>query len=156
MDHQRLTDDHKQRFLALLRTTGNPSVAARGIGFSPSTLKRHRDADEEFATEWLEAQDEAADALEEEARRRAVEGVVREKWVGPADGGHFINEVSYSDTLLLALLKAKKPREYAQLSRTEVSGPEGADLPALDETALAARLASILALADARASGAKE
>lgn len=152
MDHQRLTDDHKQRFLALLRDTGNPSVAARGIGFSPSTLKRHREQDEAFAADWQEAVDEAADALEAEARRRAVSGVLREKCIGGGKDGKFIEELEYSDSLLLALLKANKPQKFADRSKTELTNPDNSLAPAADSE-IAVKLASILALAEARMKG---
>lgn len=149
-----VTEDHKTRFLEMLRKTGNPSVAARSIGFAPATMKRHREADAEFDREWHEAESEASDALEAEARRRAVEGVLREKCIGGGKDGKFIEEVEYSDQLLLALLKANKPEKFADRSKTEVSNPDGSLAPQNDRE-LAVRLASFLALAQARAQEAK-
>lgn len=149
MAHE-LTLDHKSRFIELLRTTGNPSVSARAIGFSPATLKRHREQDAQFAEDWAEAEMEAADALEAEARRRALEGVIREKWVGPADGGHFVEELHFSDSLLIRLLEANKPEKFANRSKTELTSPDGSMTPSLGDTELAARLSSLLALAEAR------
>jgi len=149
MAHE-ITPDHKSRFIELLRTTGNPSVSARAIGFSPATLKRHRQIDELFSEDWAEAEMEAADALEAEARRRALDGVTRERWVGPAESGHFVEEVQYSDTLLVRLLEANKPEKFANRSKTELSNPDGSLTPALGDTELAARLASLLAIAEAR------
>lgn len=145
-----LTDAHKVRFIELLRTTGNPSVAARAIGFAPSTLRRHKDEDAAFAEEWADALDEAADALEAEARRRALDGVTREKYIGTKDNGRFIEELHYSDTLLVRLLEANKPDKFANRSKTELSNPDGSMTPALGDTEVAARLASLLALAEAR------
>ncbi len=70
----------------------------------------------------------AADKLEGEARRRAVDGVYRLKYfngepvMDPRTGKHYI-EHDYSDTLLIFLLKGALPEKYAD--RRQVSGPEG-------------------------------
>ena len=88
-------------FLEALRQTGNVSLAAKRAGIERKTAYRHRARSKRFAEEWDEALEEAVDLLEEEARRRAIEGVV-----GP--GG----ERRYSDTLLIFLLKAHRPKKY--------------------------------------------
>jgi hypothetical protein len=62
-------------FLTALRTTGNVVQSARAAGTHTSTAYslRHKDAD--FAAAWDNALEDATDALEAEARRRALEGV---------------------------------------------------------------------------------
>jgi hypothetical protein len=65
-----------------------------------------------------EAEDAAADKIEAEAFRRAVEGV--EKPVGWHKGkpGGYVRE--YSDTLLIFLLKGLRPERYKE--RVEMRG----------------------------------
>ena len=67
--------------------------------------------DAEYREAFVLAQEEAADRLEDEAFRRAVEGV--EKPVGWYKGkpGGVIRE--YSDVLLIFLLKGARPEKYA-------------------------------------------
>jgi hypothetical protein len=62
-------------FLEQLTATGNVSLSASTAGIATSTaytLKRH---DADFAAAWDQALEDAADTLEAEARRRAVQGV---------------------------------------------------------------------------------
>lgn len=145
-----LTPEHKMRFLRLLRDTGSIRVSAEGVGFTSGTFRKARETDTEFDELWAEAEADAADALEQEARRRAIEGVDREKWVGPAEGGHFATETHYSDTLLIKLLEANNPAKFTNRSRTEISNPDGSLAPQIGDTELAARLSSLLAAAEAR------
>src|SRR5262245_48884133 len=61
-------------FLEELARHGLVTHAARAALLTPETCYRHRRIDAEFALQWEEAVQGAADALEAEARRRAVEG----------------------------------------------------------------------------------
>jgi hypothetical protein len=75
---------------------------------------------EVYAAAFAEVKDEAAQTLEDEAVRRAHEGVLEPVYYkGKACGVIRV----YSDTLLLSLLKAVRPEKYRD--RTEVSGPGG-------------------------------
>jgi len=73
-------------------------------------------------------QDEAAQALEDEAVRRAHEGVKRPvmykgKPVRMGRGNsRILYETEYSDQLLLALLKRFRPALYRERTTTEISG----------------------------------
>ena len=62
-------------FLTALRETGNVSAAARRAGTSRSVCYARRRRDTAFAAAWEDALEEAADRLEMEAFRRAVDGV---------------------------------------------------------------------------------
>lgn len=150
MSEPTFTPEQRARYVETLRKTGNPSLSARAIGFGPAFIKRWRQHDDEFNAECQEAEYEAADALEDAARKRAIEGVIREKWVGPAESGHFVDEVQYSDTLLIRLLEANKPDKFANRSKTELTNPDGSLAPQLGDTEIAARLSSLLALAEQR------
>ena len=72
-----------------------------------------RKNDPAFAIAWEEAEEMAADALEAEARRRAVEGtqepLVSAGRIVRDDDGRPIAVRRYSDNLLLALIKARRP-----------------------------------------------
>ena len=78
-----------------------------------------RDDDPKFAQEWKKAIEVGADLLEEEALRRAVQGVQRPVY----QGGRLVGNVrEYSDTLLIFLLKGAKPQKYAERTNHNHSG----------------------------------
>lgn len=81
------------------------------------------DEDGSYREAFDAAMDTAADRLEEEARRRAVEGV--EEPVGWYQGepGGYVRK--YSDTLLIFLLKGARPQKYRE--RVEQSSDETPD-----------------------------
>jgi hypothetical protein len=54
----------------------------------------------------------------------------------------------HSDTLLALFLKGRRKKVYAD--RTEVTGADGGPVQAVDETAKAARIAQLMALAQQR------
>jgi len=93
-------------FLDNLRATGNVSEAARSVGRRRSAVYALRRADPSFASLWEEALEDAADRLEREALRRAVEGTHEDRFFqGQAVGGI----TRYSDSLLMFLLRARRP-----------------------------------------------
>jgi hypothetical protein len=105
------------------------SDASRTAGVSRKTAYQQRSEDSDFAAQWDEALDEACDALEAEARRRAVEGVEQKKFtrggdpiVDPETGEQYKERV-YSDTLLVFLLKGHRPERYRE--RVEHTGKNG-------------------------------
>ena len=101
------TDEPRVVFLQVLRETGNVSEAARCAGVARTTPYAWRDEDESYARSWADAEAEATDALEAEARRRAKDG-----WLEPVFyQGEQCGEVrKYSDTMLSLLLKAHSPK----------------------------------------------
>lgn len=137
------TDENKQTFLDALARSGVIGTACRAAGITRPTAWRWRKDDALFDAAFLDAMADASDELEQEARRRAYEGVSTEKIVGTGDNARTIVETRYSDTLMLALLKAKKPDEFADRSKTEFSNPDGTMRPENPENA-AVRLAAIL------------
>jgi len=83
------------------------------VGVCSAYVKKERDA--KFSADWDAAYAEAADRLEQEAWRRAVEGVEEPvvsmgKLVRDEDGKPIALR-KYSDTLMLALLRAHKPEK---------------------------------------------
>lgn len=109
MHRKRWTSKNKERFLEKLKETGNVTLSARLIGLGRSRAYDYRAEDKEFAALWEEAEAEAADLLEEEARRRAVAGVENPVFHKGEIVGHV---TSYSDLLLIFLLKGLRPEKF--------------------------------------------
>lgn len=116
-----------ERFLESLAVSGNVSKAVIAAGVSRSCAYAHRDEDEAFRKAWDEAEAIAADALEEEARRRAVEG--DEVTIYNSKGDAVGSTWKRSDTLLIFLLKGARPEKYRENMRHEHSGPGGGPVP---------------------------
>jgi len=96
-------------FLECLRATGNVSEAARAAQIRRSRVYECRSRDQAFAAAWADALEEAADRLEMEAFRRAVEGIGEDRFFR----GDVVGRVTrYSDRLLMFLLKARRPERF--------------------------------------------
>src|SRR6478672_6188376 len=67
--------EKKRRFLEALRECGNIRIASEAAGSGRREMHRKKERDPKFAADWDAAYAEAADRLEQEAWRRAVEGV---------------------------------------------------------------------------------
>jgi hypothetical protein len=78
-------------FLIVYRKTGNVTQATKAAKIDRSTPRKRALTDPIFAERWKEAKEEAIDALEAAARRRAVKA---------------------SDVLLIFLLKHQRPEVY--------------------------------------------
>src|SRR5690606_4631594 len=70
----KLTPKKLAEFLDRLSQNGNVTVSAETCNLARRTLYDLRSSDPEFAQAWDDAMVMAADYLEQEARRRAVEG----------------------------------------------------------------------------------
>ncbi len=82
-----------------------------------------------------------------EAVRRAVEGTEKPVY----QQGRLVGHVQeYSDTLLIFLLKGRRPEKYGEKLRQEISGPGGDAVQIDDRGASAARIAAILEAAQGR------
>jgi len=168
--------DWKPAFLAALRELPVIAHACKAVGIERSTAYRAREADEAFAQAWDEAQEDGVDRAEQEAFRRAVvgfeepvidkgrlayryeryevediDGRKEERWRMCLDehGQPIPLTVrKHSDAMLSLVLKGRRKKVYAD--RTELTGPEGGPVQQVDETAKAARVAQLLALAQQR------
>jgi hypothetical protein len=120
----------QRAFLAAFAVTASMQAACRiaGIG-SRNTVYHWRARDPEFAARFRDAEIEATELLEAEAWRRAMVGVVVETPI--LDRGELIGtvtEMRKSDTLLMFLLKARKPVVYRERIHVQASAriPPGA------------------------------
>jgi hypothetical protein len=116
MKKLKLTRARQERFLKALADTGIVSAAVEIAGTSRTRVYELRKRDTAFAEAWDEAEEQAADVLEAEAWRRAVAGVqealVSAGRVVRDDDGQPLAIRRYSDTLMLALLKARRPEKF--------------------------------------------
>lgn len=107
--YNELTPKVKGRFLSALSRGYSVAHACRMVRISRVTVYNHRRDDEEFRLAWDDAVDEGTDLLEDEARRRALEGVVEPIF----HKGVEVTQVKrYSDTLLIFLLKGRRPAKF--------------------------------------------
>lgn len=106
----------RERFLQALTATCNVTDACRAANIGRQTVYAWREDDDDFARAWAGALEEAVDALEKEAWRRARDGTDRPiVYQGVVTGSYR----EYSDRLMEILLKAHRPEKYIERLRTE-------------------------------------
>lgn len=109
--HKQLIAERKARaFIRILRETGRVKYAAEEAGWgSVSAAFSRRARDPIFKRAWEEALEYASDVLEDEAVRRAVDGVKKPIYYQ----GELVDyQMEYSDGLLQFLLKGAKKKKY--------------------------------------------
>jgi hypothetical protein len=122
MCRTKVTSKKKALFLTVLAQGGNVSKACEAADIARRTVYEYRDRDPDFAAEWDEAQEQYVNKLEEEADRRAHDGVENPVY----QGGELVGfKREYSDTLLIFRLKALKPDKYRENVRQEITGKDG-------------------------------
>jgi|SRR5215472_1554401 len=115
----------KRAFLAAYAATASLASAARAAGVNRASHYDWLEHDEVYRGAWEKVQDQAAQELEDEAVRRAIEGVKRPllyKGKPVHQGRHVLYETEYSDQLLVTLLKRFRPALYREHVSTEISG----------------------------------
>ena len=116
------TPEKRQKFLDALAQTCNITRACEISGIGRASIYEWRNENQDFAKGWKSALDMGADMLEDEAVRRAKDGVEKPIYQGGKLVGH-VQE--YSDTLLIFLLKGARPEKYRDRVQQELSGPGG-------------------------------
>lgn len=115
-------------FFAALRTYPNVSAAAKAAGVSRRAHYQRLERNPRYKAAFLEVYSQGIEALEDEAVRRAM-GIGRPlvyHGVPVVDEeGKPVMTMEYSDTLMLALLKAKKPDVYSERVKQEIAGEGG-------------------------------
>lgn len=110
--------DWKPAWLEAFRKTGMVTAACRETGVGRRTVYNAR-VDEEFAAAWDEVEHETTDAMEREAFRRAVEGTTEPV---VSAGKHVTDVQKYSDTLLIFMLKSRRPEKFRENVKVEHGG----------------------------------
>ncbi|MGH7458564.1 MAG: terminase [Longimicrobiaceae bacterium] len=113
--------DWRSAFLDAFAEMGLVLTAAKKAGVARSTVYRERQRNEDFALRWAEVEEWTTEEMEQEARRRAVLGVAEPVY----QRGELVGHVrKFSDTLLIFLLKARRPEMYRE-NRLELTGADG-------------------------------
>jgi hypothetical protein len=111
-----LVEELKHVFLRAYARTGLASDGTLAAGITLRMYRTWRETDDEFAADCLDAERLAAEALEKEARRRAVEGYDSPViYQGEITGTYR----SYSDGLLTTLMKGNSPDKFRERVSTE-------------------------------------
>ena len=116
-------DKYAARILSALAGGSPISVAIRQAGLSSTSYYKYFKNDKEFQDQVDQAIEDGTDLLEEEAFRRAHDGVEKPVF----QGGRMVGTVTeYSDGLLMFLLKGRRRRKFGD--KQEVTGKDGKDL----------------------------
>ena len=113
----------KPDFLEALRETATVTEACRVAGIGRATAYRARQQDEAFAVAWADVEEESTETLESVAVQRAVDG---------------------SDTLMIFLLKSRRPQKYRENVKIEHGGEIRTDLDELTRDQLRERARVLL------------
>ena len=105
------TARRRRLFLAKLGETSIVAEACRAGGAASGSFYNWRYADPQFAADWDRALSEGISTLEDEAIRRARDGVDTPVFYG---GKQVATARRYSDRLLIFLLKAHRPDRYRE------------------------------------------
>lgn len=120
--YTRITSEIRKKFLKLL--AGNGGIvrhACRDLGVSPDKMYHQRKRYPKFRKAWEVAIDRGIDRMEDEAKRRAMDGHEEPIYYKGKLAGY--RRVP-SDALLTLILKAHRPH----YGRQEITGPGGAPL----------------------------
>lgn len=123
----------RSNFLKAFEKTGVVSYACKAAKVSRQTVYQERQRNEEFALAWADIELRTTEAMEREAIRRAAEGVDKPVFQGGKEVGT-VRE--FSDTLLIFMLKARRPDVYRDRVDVNHSGSVGLDLTALSDDEL--------------------
>lgn len=141
---KKLTDPNKRKkalFVEKLAEYVSVVKTSKAVRISRPTLYKWRDDDPDFKLAWDEAAKVGIEKLQDEAIRRAMEGVDKPVY----QGGFKVGQIrEYSDTLLIFLLKGMKPKMYRdklQVDATVTGGVLLVNTPAPNIEAWAQRYA---------------
>jgi hypothetical protein len=124
-----INEKAKSKFLRIYKELGTVELASKNVPISPHTVYNWIKQDTEFAVSFNDikpvAKQSYLGALEREAHRRAVEGILE----GVFYKGVLVNHIrKFSDVLLIVLLKANAPEKYRENTDLAVHGKDGEPL----------------------------
>lgn len=140
MANTALTAKKKAEFLAALEEHATVLHACKTVGVSRTCVYKYRQQDEDFALAWADAEERVIERMEREALRRGVDGTERDVYHQGIVVGQ---ERQFSDTLLIFMLKSKRPEKYRENVKVEHSGSVGVDLSAMSDDELRAMAAGL-------------
>ena len=176
----KLTPEKLTAFCAALAETCNVGKACKAVSIARQTAYEWRSEIPAFAEAWDKAMKVGLSALEDEAHRRAFEGLDKPLThqgqftylrdfaaIDPTTGEPYAPDAApvmkdaqgnpclatmkeYSDTLAIFLLKAHNPEKYRENSRLDLTSSDGTMTP-VDTPTRAARVAELMAQAARRA-----
>lgn len=116
---EEITNPKQRAFLAAYAECGTVTHAAVNAGINRRTHTNWMDKSAAYRAAFDEAKADVCETFETEARRRAVEGVRRYLYhngkpvIDPRTGEQAF-EMTFSDTMLIFLLKAADPEKYRE------------------------------------------
>lgn len=114
--------DWAPAFLKALEAVHLVTEACKSAGGRRSTAYDRRSKDAKFASAYADVEERSTELLEREAYRRAAVGVDKPVF----QGGEQVGSIrEYSDTLLIFLLKARRPDVYREHHQVELAGRDG-------------------------------
>ena len=113
----------KAAFITALAEAGTVTEACRVAGIGRTAAYRARQQDEAFALQWADVEEQGTELLEKVAVQRAVDG---------------------SDTLMIFLLKSRRPQKYRENVKIEHGGEIRTDLDELSRDQLRERARVLL------------
>jgi hypothetical protein len=127
-ERKAIRDARKAAFLEAFAQTGVIRWAAATVPVDRHAVYDWCRDDPEFKVAFDAAEEDSADRLEQEAFRRSHDGV--EKYVvSHGSVVHFdgkpLIERTYSDQLMMFLLKARRPERFRERQSVELSGKDG-------------------------------
>lgn len=116
------TSQQQARFLAAFGASASIVQASRWAKLNRGSHYNWMKEDPTYPARFEDAKNKAARTLEDEAVRRAHQGLRKAIYYKGKVVGH---ETEYSDTLMLALLKANAPEKFIDRTATTLSAPGG-------------------------------
>lgn len=121
-----VTVKQREVFLEALASGWSVTKAATLAGTARQRMYEQRDQDEAFAAAWVEAVEVGTQMLEDELRRRGLEGYDEETFDGAGKLIRRVRRLSPQD--LITSLKARRPEVYRDNQRVELTGADGGPL----------------------------
>jgi len=142
-DGEKLTPNQRA-FLKAYGGSGLVGLASEAAGVDHGNHARWMKSSAAYREAFEDAHERGIEAMEAEARRRAVQGVQETVYY---EGMKCGTKQRYSDVLLMFLLKAARPEKYAERSLVAVVPPEeiARRFPALAKPGRAAATATLSA-----------
>lgn len=116
---------NQRKFLSHFVDTGRIGESARRTGISQVSYYNWLKTKPAFKQVMINIQPLVADMIEDEVKRRALEGVEEDIYHQGIIVGQKVN---YSDSLITTLIKAHMPEKYRERTSTELTGKDGAPL----------------------------